>query len=274
MQDVIGAQLFVTTRHGIRLTERGEELATAVFRLDQSLFALTSDLKARANEAEGVVSISITDGLAAFFAAPAVRAFTNEYPKVQLRFQNPGTLSDLRENGTDMMLTYGPIDAADCVCRRLGTLHFIPIASQEYIARHGLPRRDAMSEHLIIQSHPYTGESPIWRSWQALCADAHVAHHCDNSFAYGMMIKAGLGIGLLGNYLAGDHRAIPLHLDVHVQVPMFAVALRERIDSRPTNFVFDWLCHTFGEAVPFFSRSWNLTDSSMGLETIELFLSR
>jgi DNA-binding transcriptional LysR family regulator len=261
LQDIIGAQLFITTKHGVRLTERGEELAAAVFRLDQSLFALASDLKARANDAEGLVSLSITDGLAAFVTAPALPAFTAAYPGIQLHIKSPGTLSNLRENGTDMMLTFAPIEAPDCVCRRLGTLHFIPIASKTYVARYGLPTRDRIKDHLLIQSHAYTGEGPVWRDWQALCADGQIVHTCDNSFAYGMLVRAGLGIGLLGTYVSGERDAVPLSLGVHAAVPMFAVALRERLEAKPANVVFEWLCATFGEANPYFERQLTLGEA-------------
>ena len=274
LQDVIGAQLFVATKHGVRLTERGAELAAAVFRLDQSLFALATDLKARANDAEGVVSVSITDGLAAFFAAPAVANLATRYPKIQLHLKPPGTLSNLRENGTDIMLTFAPIEATDCVLRRLGTLHFVPIATEDYISRRGLPTREKMKDHLVLQSHAYTGDGPVWREWQVLCSEAHVAHHCDNTFAYGMMVKAGLGIGLLGNYTAGETSAIPLSLGVHASVPMYAVALRERIEAHSVRYVFEWLCDTFSATQPFFSDRLILEEPPRHLASLSVGMSR
>lgn len=183
LQDVIGAQLFVATKHGVRLTERGEELAAAVFRLDQSLFAIASDLKARANDAEGLVSVSITDGLAAFFAAPAILAFSATYPKIRLHVKGTSSLVDLRENGTDMMLTFAPIERADCTCRRLGTLHFVPVVTREYVARNGVPTRERIADHVLLQSYLYEADVPAWKEWQALCSLGRIAHFCDNSFA-------------------------------------------------------------------------------------------
>lgn len=260
LQDVIGAQLFIATSHGVRLTERGEELAEAVFRLDQSLFAIASDLKARESDAEGVVSMSITDGLVAFFAAPTLPAFAERYPGIQVHFKAPGTLSNLRENGTDMLLTPQPIDAADCVCVPLGTLHFVPIASNAYIARFGLPTRKTIDAHYLIQSHIYTGDNPVWRPWQELCAAGRIAHSCDNPFAYGMLVKSGLGIGLLGTYVIGSKHAVPLELGVHAAVPLYAVALRERLESRPAKLAFDWMCQLYGEANPHFAPRLDLSD--------------
>src|SRR5271163_1564370 len=69
LQDLVGSQLLVPTKLGVRLTPRGEELARALIALDQSLYSITSDLKAESKDAEGVVRVSITDGMAAFFAA-------------------------------------------------------------------------------------------------------------------------------------------------------------------------------------------------------------
>ena len=186
LQDVIGTQLFIVTRHGIRLTERGKELAEAVFRLDQSLFAIASDLKARATDAEGVVSIAITDGMAAFFAAPAVPAFSSAYPKIQLHFKTAINISKLRENASDMMLTFSPIDEDECVCERLGTLHFVPVAAKRYIAQHGMPTRPRIGDFALLQSHIYNGERALWGTWQALCAEGYIAHYCDAANCAGM----------------------------------------------------------------------------------------
>ncbi len=74
LQDVVGSQLFISTPRGVKLTQKGEALAQALSRLDYTLHSLTSDLKAESREAEGIVRVSITDGLNALFAAPALVA--------------------------------------------------------------------------------------------------------------------------------------------------------------------------------------------------------
>lgn len=260
LQDLIGAQLFVSTKQGVRLTRRGEELASALLILDQSLFSLASDLKARANDAEGIVSMSITDGMAAFFAAPAVADFTARYPKIQLHIKSMANLADLRENQTDMMLSFAPSDRPDIVCRNLGTLHFLPLTTESYIARHGVPTRDSVADHVFLQSHFYQADVPAWRDWQALCAKGRIAHYSDNIFAYGMMVKQGLGIGLLGSYLINGKSAVPLDIGAHARLPMHALVLADRLESRPVRLAFDWLCDTFSEEVPWFRRELSLAD--------------
>ena len=81
LQDVMGSQLFFPTQQGVRLTPKGEELAQALTKLDVALFSLTNDLKAETKQAEGMVRVSITDGLNTFFVAPALREFASAYPR-------------------------------------------------------------------------------------------------------------------------------------------------------------------------------------------------
>ena len=98
LQDVVGSQLFISTARGITLTRSGEALAQALSRLDHTLYSITSDLKAETSEAEGIVSVSITDGLNAFFAAPSLDRFSTQYPKIKLHLKNPINMMNLREN--------------------------------------------------------------------------------------------------------------------------------------------------------------------------------
>src|SRR3984893_4267089 len=96
LQDVVGSQLFISTARGITLTRSGEALAKALCRLDHSLYSITRDLKAETSDAEGTVSVSITDGLNALIAAPALDQFSAQYPKIQLHLKNPINIMSLR----------------------------------------------------------------------------------------------------------------------------------------------------------------------------------
>src|SRR3979409_1850974 len=89
LQDVVGSQLFISTPRGVRLTQKGEALAQALSRLDHTLYSITSDLKSETREAEGSVRVSITDGLNALFAVPALGQFSAQYPKIQLHLKSP-----------------------------------------------------------------------------------------------------------------------------------------------------------------------------------------
>src|SRR5690349_3557931 len=103
LQDVVGSQLFVSTARGVKLTPKGEALAKALSRLDHTLYSITSDLRAETRDAEGIVRVTITDGLNALFAAPALMQFSEQYPKIQVHLKSPLNHINLHENQTDMM---------------------------------------------------------------------------------------------------------------------------------------------------------------------------
>jgi DNA-binding transcriptional LysR family regulator len=258
LQDQMGSQLFVSTKHGVKLTVKGQALAQALSRLDHSLYALTTDLKAETKEAEGIVRISITDGLNTFFVAPAIPSFSVDHPKIQLHLKSPMNVVNLRENQTDMMIGFSPVDATDVSVRQLGYLHFIPIVAKSYIHQFGIPTGSNLSKHTFLQSELYSNKTRLWEAWNHVVSQGRVVHACDNSMAYGMLVKAGLGIGLLGSYVVLEPNAVPLSLDVKIDIPLYALALTERLDSRPVKIVFEWLCEIFSETNPWFSSDFRL----------------
>ncbi|HEV7878641.1 LysR family transcriptional regulator [Bradyrhizobium sp.] len=253
LQDVVGSQLFISTPRGVKLTQKGEALAQALSRLDHTLFSITSDLKAESREAEGTVRVSITDGLNAFFAAPALVQFSAQYPKIQLHLKNPLNVMNLRENQTDMMIITMPSESSGIQFRKLGQLHFIPVVAKDYIQKYGLPTRNNLEQHLFIQSEYYLAKTGLWDGWQQAVSRGRVAHHCDNSFAYGMLVKAGHGIGLLGSYTLMEPCAVPLEIGLRISVPLYLIAFTERLNARPVRLVFDWLSDIFGSNNPWFS---------------------
>ncbi len=216
-------------------------------------------MKAETSEAEGIVRVSITDGLNALFAAPSLLQFSAQYPRIQLHLKNPLNLVSLRENQTDMMIGFVPNLSSDIQFRKLGQLHFIPIVSKDYIKNHGLPTRDNLEQHLFIQSEYYLAKTGLWDSWQQAVARGRIAHYCDNSFAYGMLVKQGTELGLLGSYAVLEPSSVPLEIGLRISVPLFLVALTERLNARPVRLVFDWLGDVFGNN-PWFSDEFRLNN--------------
>ncbi len=252
LQDAVGSQLFISTPRGVKLTQKGEALAQALSRLDYTLHSLTSDLKSESAEAAGTVRVSLTDGLNALFAAPALSQFTAQYPKIQVHLKNPLNHIDLRANQTDIMIGFVPSVSADIQFRKLGQIHFIPFVSKEYIRQYGLPTTSNLEQHRFVQSEYYLARTGLWDSWQQAVARGRTAHFCDNSIAYGILTKTWHGIGLHGSFVVLDPSYVPVEIGVRISVPLFLLALTERLSARPVRLVFDWLSDIFGPSNPWF----------------------
>ena len=251
LQDQMGSQLVILTKNGAQLTQKGQALTDELLRLDQRLFSIASDLRAEKGEAEGTVRLGITDGLGVSFLVPELRRFSIKYPKIQVHVKSPGNFKNLHENQTDVILGFHSDSSHDMTSRPLGWLHFIPLVTQSYIERMGLPTQANAQEHLFVDSEIYSAKGP-WDSWHALINRGTIVHYCDASISYGMMVKAGLGIGLLANYNMSEPAARPLDLNVHVKLRLYVVALTQRLEAKPVRIVFEMLERLFGLSNPWF----------------------
>lgn len=258
LQDVMGAQLVVSSSNDFILTQKGKDLARALIALDEKLFEITHELKADSRDAQGLVRVSVTEALAGLFLAPQLANFSEAYPKIQLHVRNPANLAAFRDNLTDIMVGFSP--AGESVqAQACGYVHLIPAAGREYIARYGMPTRANLESHLFLDTEYYSAKTGVWDSWHKAVSRGEVAHYCDNSFAYGLMAKSGLGIALLGSYVMSDDIVIPLDIDVHITLPIYILAMQERLESKPVRLVFDWLCGLFSQDSIWFSKTLKLT---------------
>lgn len=258
LQDIVGSQLVIRTPNGIELTPKGKELAASLLALDEKLFEISAELRAESANAEGLVRLCLTEALAGLFVVPNLAAFNERFPRIQLQIRNPTNLINFRDNQTDIMLGFGPANQAEVTSMPLGTVHLIPVASRGYINRYGVPTRSNLDSHLFLDCEYYAAQATVWDSWRNAVGQGVVAHYCDNSFAYGLMVKSGYGIGLLCNYALADQDLVPLELGIHITVPLYILALSERLQARPVRLVYDWLTTVFGPETYWFAQDLNL----------------
>jgi DNA-binding transcriptional LysR family regulator len=248
LEKLMRVQLLVSTERGIKLTPRGQELARALANLDESLYTITAGVEEDTPNAEARVRVSITNGLNSLFLAPSLQEFSRKNPNVHVHTKSILSLNDVRENQTDMMLAFAPPESrSDLVVERLGSIHYRPLATKTYVAMYGLPSEANLKHHKFLQSYLYESNPDMWGDWNDLVAKGRISHYCDDTFVYGIMVKLDLGIGLLQTYLAVHREAVPVDLGVLISMPLYGIALRERLRSRPVRVVFDWLCEIFSE---------------------------
>jgi DNA-binding transcriptional LysR family regulator len=247
LQSMVGSQLLVSSKKGIVLTERGRELAEALMAFDQRISSLSQNLGAESKEAAGTVRFSATEAIAGLFVIPLLPKFSREHPKIRLHVRNITNMTGFRENQSDIVLGFSPSTQAGVEARAVGYLHLLPYASKQYIARHGTPTSANLQDHSFLDAEYYSSRTETWREWRAAVDRGTLAHLCDNSFAYCLMVKEGMGIGLLGNYVMPDPELVPLDLGVRIDMPMYLMVETERLQSRPVRIVYDWLCTVFSQ---------------------------
>jgi DNA-binding transcriptional LysR family regulator len=253
LQDLMGCQLLRSSNSGIVLTERGNELARTLLELDDRLFKLSRQLRAETRAAEGLVHVSATEALAGLFVVPAIAVFNEQYPNIRLHLKNPINLNKFRENQADIALRFAAPIEKGIEAQPVGFVHLIPVAAHSYLSRYGIPTRDDLESHCFIDTDYYSARNELWSAWREVLDRGHVAHFCDNSYAYAFMVKSGLGIGLMGNYTLSDPTIAPLELGIHIKLPLYLLADSDRLKSKPVRVVYDWLAELFGSRNPWFA---------------------
>ena len=254
LQDVIGAQLLISSKAGISLTAKGTELGTALARFDHDLFAATRQIAAPRGSVEGVVRLSSPDGLALVVITPALKDFSARYPNIQLHLNSLQNYRSLRENSTDCMISFSPVDQPDATNISIGWLHLAPVASRDYIAERGQPNLSNLCEHDFLDTEKYSAPVPPWLAWQNIVKQGRTRHFSDSAILYAMMVKAGLGIGLLASYTFREPSVAHVPLGVEIRLPLYATFLSDRLRDRAVGVVRDFVVDLFA-AQPWFGEA-------------------
>ena len=235
LEDVFGVRLLDTSKRGAELTARGRQIVGFLTQLDRQLFSVESDMKSAAEEAEGTVRLAITDGLGLVYVAPAMRAFSAAHPGVRLHLQRPNNLRHLKDDKVDIILSFRAEEDPAIVTARLGSLTLVPYGTSECLAeaaRSGAPT--------FIDSERFASGASF-QPWQDYVATGRVAHLCDTSVTYAVMVKAGVGIGLLPTYNDLEPALLRTGSDVEVEIPVYASASAHGLGRAHIAAVFEFL---------------------------------
>lgn len=147
------------SRVGARLLERTTRVVAPT--LDgQAYYAHCVRLLADLNEMEsvftrtdpaGLLRVSLQATLARRFVAPALPAFLDRYPGIELHISEGDRLVDLVREGIDCVLRVGNLPDSSLVAQQVTQLQQVTCASPIYLNRHGRPASlQALEQHRAV----------------------------------------------------------------------------------------------------------------------------
>jgi LysR family glycine cleavage system transcriptional activator len=154
----VGAPLFVREARGVRLNQRGEQLAPMV---QAALSGLSRAFRAVSDKAHSVLTISTMQTIAGNWLAPRIGSFQMSHPEFAVRLDISSTLADFASEGIDVALRSGRGDWPGLEQHLLFAQTFTAVASPAYLAREGRPKtpEDMLSHVLIAPSDEW------WDIW-------------------------------------------------------------------------------------------------------------
>ncbi len=256
LKDVLGVSLVEQTAQGIILTEEGLALAQQCADLDYRLFKISQKIRPDENAVKTFVSVGVTDALGAFFISPSLFRFSRANPDIGVDIKTLVNASNIRDNNVDVMISPVPLPGADIAVEKVGAIHFCPMVSEYYTAVNGHPNTNNIEDHWFIHTDFF--DSDFWSKWRDLVNRGSIRARTDSSISYGTMVKTGLGIGLLGSYMAIDPLLHPLFLEANFSSPLYIVCLKENLTQQPVRTVRSWLMNMFSSENPWFSDEINI----------------
>lgn len=249
----LGVILFERAGKRLILTPSGTELLEHVRAMEEAGQALMLAATGRSDAIGGRVTLSASDGYAAYVLPSIVQRIRREAPQITLVVVASNSFSDLRRREADIAIRHARPQEPELIGRSLGDSRVDFYASAAWVARNGRPDAPGMlapteiigfdppeqfAAHLAGQDVPATADQ-----FRLLTGSGVVLWE---------MVRQGLGVGLMLREIAertpGMVRLFP-HLPGQ-PVPLWLVTHRELRTSCRIRLVFDLLVDELAGAKP------------------------
>lgn len=257
LEQRLGVRLFDRLPSGVDLTTKGESILDAAYHIEKAVFDIHRNVAGADTRLQGLVRISVTDGLASYWMTPQLRAFHDKNPEIAIEFLCSIDPADVLNMESDLSIRFRMPEAPDLITVKLGTLHFVPWASPEYLERYGTPRKpEDLARHRLLDHFSYYNDEGDWNDWFALARTADlICYRTTSSSAMLHAIQAGLGIGMLTTYARDCAEGIvPLDLGVRTHSNIWLTYHPDIQSAARIRAVIDWVRSIFDAThTPWFS---------------------
>lgn len=199
----LGARLIERRADGIGLTPAGEKALDYVTTMQRSARQLESELADADKSMSGQVSVGAPDGLATYWLSRHLPRFMRLNPEIHLVLNKSGP-TGTSGPAPDLSIDYVPEKDIDTHATALGTLHFMPFASREFINTYGAPKSAHEALNLrFLKLEQYNPDLELWGK-RVETIDAYINYnfHTDTSSVLFETMMHGGGIAMAPTYIA------------------------------------------------------------------------
>ena len=263
LEQSLGARLVNRTTRQLSLTEVGAAFYDHCARVVQEAEEAELVVGRLHREPRGVLKLTAPVAFGTLHVAPALPAFLDRYPDVQIDLTLSDRLFDLAEEGYDLSIRIARELAPNLVARQLAPVNRVVCATPAYLAKHGVPATpQALAAHNCLV---YTHANPdsLWRfrgPEGQIDVPVRGNLRLNDDEAIWQAVLGGLGVSLLPTFIVGkDLQAGTLRAVLAPYVPaernVHALYLPNRHLSAKVRVFIDFLADRFGPA-PYWDLHW------------------
>jgi len=210
LENRVGTRLLNRTTRKVTTTQDGAALYERCLRLIADMEETENLFREASFTPGGTVRVDMPERIGRLIVAPALPAFLDAWPQIDIELGTTDRAVDLVEARIDCALRVGKLGDSGLIARPLGALTLINVASPAWLARHGVPHRpgDLASHAPIGYASPSSGRLAPWE-WvdgdtvRTLETRARVT--VNNAEAYIACCLAGLGLIQIPAYDVETH---------------------------------------------------------------------
>jgi molybdate transport repressor ModE-like protein len=248
LEETIGVRLLDRSTSGAVLTPEGQRIVeelnvahSAIQRAVQSADKKT----ARRDD----VKLLMTDGLATYWLPRFLPHLFKAHPEVELRaITTSESRGEQRGQNFDLTIHYIQPTDPNLIATRLGTLHFVPYASPDYLCEHGTPKNTAeLAKHRLLDYVLYIIDKGTWMTrLPAVVGESRAQLFTNSSAALCESVRNHAGIALLPTYISVyEQGLVPLDVDLRFATPFWLCYTQEAIQRPSVKVVVAFLKHVF-----------------------------
>lgn len=213
----LGAQLFRRSSRGLSLTDAGQSFYEGAVEIVESVDAVEARVGKGEASPSGVVRVALSPAFGRMRILPHMPQFSARFPEVCVEFTVAQRYINLIEEGIDVAIRIGPLIDSTQIARRIGSTHYLTVASPAYTERAGVPRTvgDLLNHDCIALM-----SRDVPRAWPFLGPTGPVEHvpqgpvRSNDAEYVRAAVIAGLGIGHNAGWLYASDidqgRLVPL----------------------------------------------------------------
>ena len=133
LEEALGVRLFERTREGLLHTRAAERLLAAAEAMEAAHGRLTRDLSDVEADAEGIVRVSASPGMADVIIAPLLVRLRRKHPKIVIELDAATQVRDLTRHEADLALRSIQPRGADLVTTKIASARWIPASSPQLV---------------------------------------------------------------------------------------------------------------------------------------------
>lgn len=244
LESQLGVLLFERTGRGLLPTEAALQLADSARLMEAGAHQLARAASCTDDMISGTVRITASQPVACYLLPPVLARLRQHHPGIQVELVVSNEVSNLLRREADIAVRMVRPEQGSLVAQLIGEVKLCACASQSYLQRRGIPqepgdllnhdligndRQDLLLKAFAAGGYPVTPE--------------HFAFRTDDLIATWEAVRAGLGIGFLGQYqLRLDEQVQRVLPQMAIQgLPMWLTVHQEIRTNRRIRTVYDFL---------------------------------